>query len=188
MPEPVQRSSAKFHGFPWLPRARFLWTKLEEALCNGKRFREPAACKKQQDRSSAYEMRRKLNAEHLASSPPLNERRQDKRWSFANERSWKNSQEDDYGRHDRIDGRGVDDSRMERTLSAEFEWEIMGLENERQKVGGMVISPFTAAASNRGRVEATQNMKMNIANFGLNHMRRGIELGSNKSGNHQKRT
>ncbi|KAE8009398.1 hypothetical protein FH972_005836 [Carpinus fangiana] len=77
---------------------------------------------------------------------------------------------------------------MERTLSAEFEWEIMGLENGRQKVGGMVISPLTAATGNGGRVGASQNMKMNIANCGLNHRRRGIELGSNKSGNHRKRT
>ncbi|KAE8009401.1 hypothetical protein FH972_005839 [Carpinus fangiana] len=64
----------------------------------------------------------------------------------------------------------------------------MGLENGKQKVGGMVISPFTAAAGNGGRVEATQNLKMNIANCGVSHRRRGIELGSNKSGNHRKRT
>jgi hypothetical protein len=158
-----------------------------EAPRNGKRFREPAACKNQQERrSSAYERRRRLNAENLVGSPLVYERRatplvrQDKRWSLANERKWRNPQ-DDYGRHD---------SRMETTLSAEFEWEVMGLENGRQKVGGMVMvtSPFTAAAGNGGRVGATQNMKMNIANCGVNHRRRGIELGSNKSGNHRKRT
>ena len=108
-------------------------TELEEAPCNGKRLGEPVACKKQQDRSSAYERRRRLNAENLAGSLMLNERRaplvrQDKRWPFASERSWKNSQDDDYGRHDRIYCRGVDDNGMERTLSAEFEWEIVGLE------------------------------------------------------------
>lgn len=157
-----------------------------EAPRNGKRFREPAACKNQQERSSsAYERRRRLNAENLVGSPLVYERRatplvrQDKRWALANERKWRNPQ-DDYGRHD---------SRlMERTLSAEFEREVMGMENGRQKVGGMVTSPFTAAAGNGGRVGATQNMKMNIANCGVNHRRRGIELGSNKSGNHRKRT
>jgi hypothetical protein len=123
----------------------------------------------------------------LAGSPLLNERRQEKRWPLANKRSWKNSQ-DDYKGHDRIYCRGVDDSRMERTLSVEFEWEIMGLENGRQKVGGMVISPFTAATDNERRVGASQNMNMNIANCGLNHRRRGIELGSNNSDNHRKIT
>jgi hypothetical protein len=150
---------------------------LEEAPCNGKRFREPAACKKQQDTSSAYGRRRRLNTENLAGSPLLNGRRaplvrQDKRRSFANKKSWKNSQDDDYGRQDRIYCRGVNDSRMERTLSAEFEWEIMGLENGRQKIGGMVISPFTAATGNGGRVGAGQNIKMNIATCGLNYRRR----------------
>ncbi|GLT70261.1 hypothetical protein SLA2020_423540 [Shorea laevis] len=129
-----------------------------EAPRNGKRFRKPAICKNQQDRSSAYERR----------APLL--------------------RQDDYGRQDRIDYQGVNDSRMERTLSAEFEREIIGLENERQKVGGMVTGPFTAAAGNGRRVGATQNMKMNIASCGVNRRRRGIELGSNKSGNHRKRT
>lgn len=84
--------------------------------------KELLSCKNQQERSSAYERRRGLNAENLVDSPLVYERRatplvrQDKRWSLANERKWRNSQ-DDYGRHD---------SGMERTLSAEFEWKRRG--------------------------------------------------------------
>lgn len=106
---------------------------------------------------------RTFNAQNLVGTPLVNERRapllrQDKWWSLAHEREWKNL-EDDYARSDSsFSRRGVNNSRTERSFAEEVEWEIRGFDNERPKVARNVTGS-NVTVRNGKRAVSGQNLK-----------------------------
>lgn len=127
-----------------------------EAQHSGKILRKSAACMNQQEM-------RTFNAQNLVGTPLVNERRapllrQDKWWSLAHEREWKNL-EDDYARSDSsFSRRGVNNSRTERSFAEELEWEIRGFDNERPKVARNVTGS-NVTVRNGKRAVSGQNLK-----------------------------
>ena len=127
-----------------------------QAQHSGKNLRKSAARINKQET-------RMFNAQNLVGTPLVNERRapllrQDKWWSLAHEREWKNLQ-DDYARSDSSFSRQrVNNSRTERSFAEEIEREIRGFDNERPKVTRNVTGS-TVTVRNGKRAVSGQNLK-----------------------------
>ena len=102
---------------------------------------------------------RMFNTQNFVGTPLVNGRkapllRQDKWWSLAHEREWKNLQ-DDYARSDSSFSRRRDNnSRTKRYFAEELEWEIRGFDNESPKVARNV----TVTVRNGERAVSGQNL------------------------------